>query len=53
MIYNVGDKVFVLAKVVRIIEDKKGISYDVAPEDEDCVLGAMRVKDKDIKTVVR
>ena len=48
MMYSIGDKVFVLTKIVQKIENEEGVSYDVTLENSQRFLNTLRVKDKDI-----
>jgi|GEM_PF-6007884 len=49
MTYNIGDKVFITAKIIQKVENEDGISYDIAQDDpKRSCYSTLRVKEKDI-----
>ncbi len=53
MIYCVGEKVLILARVVQKIENEEGVSYEVVAGDNGRCYPSLRVSQNDIKTVLK
>jgi hypothetical protein len=49
---KVGEKLLIAVKVASIIENSKGIQYEVEPLDKDRSYQSMKITDADIQSCV-